>query len=178
MRLKRRKPLGVKKITKEQKKTIRGGRGGPGDKPGADRPPVRPVAACPNEAEDPLQPHISSRVKVWVSTWEMPGTALRAARTSASGAKPLASHSPNLGSSSAVMILKSKHPPQTTRWTDWKPGSALSAGRLESSTPWAACSEALSSSADHLHRHSRATVANRTPAQISTGAARASPAPP
>jgi len=76
--------------------------------------------------------------------------------------------------------LKAKHPPQTTRCTDWKPGSALSAGRLESRTPWAAWSEALSLSADHLHRHSRATVANRTPGQISTAfaPARASPAAP
>lgn len=53
-----------------------------------------------------------------------------------------------------AITLKSRHPPQTTRCTDWKPGRALIAGRTASRAFCAATRDVLSSSADHFILHS------------------------
>lgn len=90
----------------------------------------------------------------------MPGIALSSARKSASGANPSASHFPKASTDMDVFALKSRQPPHTVRWTL---PLAFIFGRYLSKTFCAAARDALSSSADHLHRHSRATVSKETP---------------
>lgn len=64
------------------------------------------------------------------------------------------------------MTLKSWQPPQTIRFTSLTPLTASISGFVLTSSACAAASEALSLSADHLQRHSRATVSKSTPSTI------------
>ena len=78
----------------------------------------------------------------------------------------LASHSPYLSAERHVMTLKSRHPPHTTRCTDLNPSRALSCSSTPSSAFCIAARLALSLSALHFIRHSRATFSKLTPSVI------------
>lgn len=100
----------------------------------------------------------------------MPGIASSSARKSVSGANPASSQAPKSPAGNAVETLKSRQPPHTVRWTL---PLAFIAGKCFSSTFCAAARDALSSSALHLHRHSRATVSKVTPSAAIVGKTRA-----
>mmetsp|Transcript_137267 Transcript_137267/g.238718 ORF Transcript_137267/g.238718 Transcript_137267/m.238718 type:complete len:377 (-) Transcript_137267:420-1550(-) len=102
------------------------------------------------------------RVYIWVSTWEMPSMADSSARNSASGGNSASFQAPNRSAGTLVITLKSRPPPQTTRCT-CTPSIPFRVASYFSSTFCAATRLALSFSADHLHRHSRATRLKKTP---------------
>ena len=78
----------------------------------------------------------------------------------------LPSQSPYLSADRQVMTLKSRQPPHTTRCTDLNPSRALSCSTTPSSAFCIAARLALSLSALHFIRHSRATLSKLTPSVI------------
>merc|ERR1719384_1263350 len=95
---------------------------------------------------------------VWVSTWLTPSISLIAARKSDSGAYPLSSHGPKSSNGTVIINLKSKHPPQTRRFTVISSEIPLMEGRYSSTTLAIASRDAeVALSPSYLHLHSRHT---------------------
>lgn len=97
---------------------------------------------------------------------DTPSIPSNALRKSDSGANSVSAQAPNFASSKDVITLKSKHPPHTIRSTDFTPSIAFTFGKYSSNTFCNSTNDFLSSSALHLHRHSRAIVSNSTPSAI------------
>jgi len=97
--------------------------------------------------------------RTWVSTCDTPSMALSLARKSASGANPDSSQAPKSAKGTVVMSLKSKHAPQTRRFTVAFLDAFLISGRYSSTTLEMASSDLESLlSPVYLHRHSRQTL--------------------